>query len=78
VIFTPAYSLFSRHVNDQVRRNCVELRTEDWEAQMDMLVDAYLSCALHDDGEGRPMPLPPEDISWTIEINVIDIFCKLF
>jgi len=65
-------------VDDRVRRNRIELRTEDWDAQMDALVDAYLCCALHDDGEGRSMPPPPEDISRTIEINVIDVFCKFF
>jgi hypothetical protein len=45
---------------------------------MESLVEAYLLCALHDDGESHPSPPPPSDVSRTFEIEVVDAFCEFY
>jgi hypothetical protein len=45
---------------------------------MESLVEAYLSCTLHDDGESRPSLPPPSDVSRSFKIEVVDAFCEFY
>jgi hypothetical protein len=75
---TNFYCVFSKRVDDRVRRNRVETRNQDWDNQMDRLVDTYLQYQMHDDGELRCQPPPPDNPSGQLEIEVVDVFCMFF
>ena len=63
-------------MDDHDRQNWVEMWIEDWNDQMDQLVDAYLHYVAHTDGEGGSQPPPPEDQSSAFEMEVVDVFCE--
>jgi len=51
---------------------------EDWEYQMDHLVDAYLQYQQYINEEMQCNPPQPDEPSNAIEIEIIDVFYKFF
>jgi hypothetical protein len=51
----------------------MERRTDHWELQLDMLVDAYLQYYLH---EGENLEPEPEEGTDTVGIEVVDLLCE--
>ncbi|KAG1720810.1 hypothetical protein EDB19DRAFT_1646875 [Suillus lakei] len=72
------------YVDSRTRHDCVELHTNEWDMQMDWLVDAYLDYWFRDSGDGMPLlvPVGPDNIPplndfcpGLSNIELVDTFC---
>ena len=73
----------SQYIDSRTCTDCVELQTNQWTAQLNNLVDAYLEYRAHDSSNGMPAATPAAPVNGAAsfmlaDIELVDMFCTLF